>query len=77
VGQEGSQLLRGPDLHLRRGAPRRGDGVGHVADQVAETDGVPEGPVQHRVDVAHRLGGQALAVPPGVGQQGAVEPTEV
>jgi len=77
VRQEGPQLLWGPDLHLRGGGPRWGDGVGHVADQVAEAGGVSEGPVQHGVDVAHRLGGQALAVPPGVGEEGAVEGAEV
>jgi hypothetical protein len=77
VRQEGAQLLWGPDLHLRRGAPRWGDRVGHVADQVAEADGVSKGPVQHGVDVAHGLGGQALAVPSGVGEEGAVEGAEV
>src|SRR6266498_3024210 len=77
VGQEGPQLLWGPDLHLRRGATRRADRVGHVTDQVAEADGVSKGPVQHGVDVAHGLGGQALAVPPGVGEEGAVERAEV
>jgi hypothetical protein len=56
---------------------RRGDGIGHVTDQVAETDGVLQGPVEHRVDVADRLGGQALAVPPGVGEEGGVEGAEV
>jgi hypothetical protein len=56
VGQEAAELLGGPDLHLGGGAPGWGDGVGHVADQVAEADGILEGPVQHRVDVAHRLG---------------------
>jgi hypothetical protein len=77
VRQQGPQLLGSPDLHLRGGAPRRGDRVGRVADQVAEADGVLEGPVQHGVDVAHRLGGQALAVPPGVGEEDAVEGAEV
>jgi hypothetical protein len=76
VGQEGPQLLWGPDLQLGGGAPWWGDGVGHVADQVAEADGVLEGPVEHGVDVADRLGGQALAVASGVGAEGAVEAAE-
>src|SRR4029453_13545483 len=71
VGQEGPQLLWGPDLQLGGGAPRWGDGVGDVADQVAEADGVFEGPVEHGVDVAHGLGGQALAGAAGVGGGGA------
>jgi hypothetical protein len=77
MGQEGPQLLGGPDLQLRGGATWWSDGVGHVADQVAEADGVFEGPVEHGVDVAHGLGGQALAVAAGVGEQGAVEGAEV
>jgi copper chaperone CopZ len=40
VRQEGPQLLGGPDLHLGRGAPRRGDRISYVTDQVAEAHGI-------------------------------------
>jgi hypothetical protein len=48
VHQEGTQLLRSPDLHLRGDARRWDDGIGHVAVQVAEADGVLSGPMHLR-----------------------------
>jgi len=61
VVEEGAELLRAPDLHLRCHALGEIGRSGDVAGDIAPTHGVSERGMQGAVDVADRLGSKAAA----------------
>jgi hypothetical protein len=73
VSEEGAQLLRAPDLPLRRCAMRWVDVIGPVVGHIAPAGRIFQRPVEQRMDVADGLGRQALAVASPVGEELAVE----